>query len=111
MLAIEPVQYETACKTRDGGGETVGRNEMTKLRRPDFEDPHQLRSQRDHDHEIEYVREMHRHEREQDNALSGGQLFMRRGRHKGSRALTAHRNSQLRRPLTAESLGLKGFQS
>ena len=74
VFAIEAVEHESAGKTGDRGRDAVGGDEMTKLSRIDVEDPHEMRPQGHHDHEIEDVRELHGREREQDRPLHRGRL-------------------------------------
>ena len=64
-LVVEAIDPEGGDEPARRRGERIGRNEKAELARPDGEDPHQLRTERHDDHEVDDVRELHGGEREQ----------------------------------------------
>jgi len=71
-FAVETVDEEAADETGDGGGESVGGDEVAELGRRDVEHAHEAGAERHHDHEIHEVRELDCGQREQDAAFGRG---------------------------------------
>ena len=71
-FAVETVDKEAADKTGDGGGESVGGDEVAELGRRDVEHAHEAGTERHHDHKIHDVGELDGGQGEEDSALGGG---------------------------------------
>ena len=69
-LAVDAVEKKTAGETAESGGEPVSRDEVGELRGRKSKSTHQLRPQRQHDHEIEDMRELHGGQRDQGRQLA-----------------------------------------
>jgi hypothetical protein len=69
-LAAEAVNPECRDKSAGRRGKRVGGDERGELPRVDGEQPHQLRRERHHDHEIDDVGELHAGQRQQQQQFT-----------------------------------------
>jgi hypothetical protein len=68
-LAVESIRKRCHQQARHRGGQRIGRHKHTELRCRDVEIAHQMRRQRHHHHEVNYVGEAHCHEQHQPALL------------------------------------------
>jgi len=71
-LAVETVEDKSSGKTANGGGDSVRRDQASELTGSDIEHRHELRPERQHDHEIQNMSELHGSQREERGTFARG---------------------------------------